>query len=79
MYDGKGVYKHYKGGEYSVLALGVEEATLTPVVIYQPVGLIMPGDVMEKVWPHDVEYWTRPLDDFNTMMWPGQRRFQRIG
>lgn len=30
-----GKYKHYKGGEYEVIANGLDEATELPVVIYK--------------------------------------------
>ena len=64
-YDGPGTYQHYKGSQYIVLGLGVEEATLTPVVIYQPVNLKIPDDVLARA-NLDISYWTRPLDDLNS-------------
>jgi hypothetical protein len=62
-YRGKGIYRHYKGGMYEMICLGVEEATLKPVVIYKPLDGPMPGDI--KGMPEGIECWTRPLDDFN--------------
>lgn len=63
-YKGPGIYRHYKGGQYLVVGLAVEEATLNPVVIYRPKQEIMPADVREKVGM-SVSYWTRPLESFN--------------
>lgn len=60
-YQGSGRYRHYKGGEYLVLGLALEEATLLPTVIYRPVD----------GWPPDVpeaEFWSRPLTDFNAQV-----------
>lgn len=45
------IFKHLKtDGTYSVLAMGLEEATLTPVIIYQ---CAKTGQV-----------WTRPAKEF---------------
>lgn len=30
-----GVYRHYKGGEYQVVGLAIDEATSAPVVVYR--------------------------------------------
>lgn len=56
-YQGPGHYRHYKGGEYEVLGLGMEEATHTTVVIYIAHAFQIPDP--------EVLFWTRPLDDFN--------------
>ena len=46
-------FRHYKGGEYEVLANALEEATLAHVVIYRsPKGTV----------------WTRPIDDWNAVL-----------
>lgn len=43
-------WRHVKsGGKYIVVAVALEEATLTPVVVYRG---------------HDDVVWTRPLDEF---------------
>lgn len=60
-YAGPGRYRHYKGGEYEVIGVGLEEATRRYVVAYRPVD----------GWPKDVataEFWTRPLLDFNALV-----------
>ena len=70
-YEGPGLYEHYKGSQYEVLGLGCEEATLTPIVIYKPVGKLMPTDMGLEV---EVSFWTRPLENFNeNVTLPGVR------
>jgi hypothetical protein len=62
----RGLYLHKKGGLYQALALAVEEATQTPVVIYQHIEGEQIGEVL----------WTRPLTSWNEIVeWPdGQLR-----
>lgn len=48
-----GLYRHYKGGLYCVLVLATDEATRTPLVIYQGAG----GAV-----------WARALVDFEAII-----------
>lgn len=46
-------YRHYKGGEYEVIANALEEATLHHVVVYRsPKGTV----------------WTRTIDDWSAMV-----------
>lgn len=75
MYEGPAFYRHYKGNEYEVLGLGLEEATLAPVVVYKPLAvdqLIR----MNRLYEDGVLFWTRPLDDFNAEV-DGIPRFER--
>jgi hypothetical protein len=68
-YRGPGRYKHYKGGEYEVIGLAVQEDTVDKIVdpglggiqfvIYRP---LTPGSVLD-VRPED--FWARELGDFN--------------
>lgn len=44
------VYRHYRGGAYLIVARAIDEATLTPSVVYRAMDT--------KV------IWVRPLDDF---------------
>jgi hypothetical protein len=81
-YQGPGRYRHYKGGEYEVMGLAIAEATLDQVeVIYRPwvyqdLGKIAGWD------SESVEFWRRPLDDFNQYVSiDGEMapRFEKIG
>lgn len=45
-----GLYRHYKGGLYKVIAIGVDEKTGDRVVIYQSV--------------EDNSWWVRHIADF---------------
>jgi hypothetical protein len=48
-----GRYQHYKGGEYDVIALACNEATLTWAVVYKP------------LYEHDgPDLWVRAYDVF---------------
>lgn len=47
-----GVYRHYKGNEYRVIAVGRHTETEEELVIYQP------------LYQSDVAYWVRPLEMF---------------
>lgn len=70
-YQGPGRYRHYKGGEYEVLGLALQENTVTKphqigegheeitFVIYRP---LTPGSMLEI---RDENFWARELDDFN--------------
>lgn len=62
-----GKYRHYKGGEYEVIALGKNEADLEDVVIYRAIS--------------DGRIWVRSLKVFEeTVEVNGEvvSRFQRI-
>jgi hypothetical protein len=67
MYQGPGFYQHYKGSFYKVIGVGVEEETLEPVVIYHPIRGSENDEKLKKLTFSSgvVEYWTRPIDDFN--------------
>lgn len=63
MYQGPGIYTHYKGRRYEVLGIGVEESTTRPVVVYRPEEGYMP-EIVGTGLP-ETHFWTRPLEDFN--------------
>lgn len=63
MYTGPGNYEHYKGGKYSVYGIGIEEAKLTPVVIYEPID-----ELPSFMKGYGARFWTRPLDEFNELI-----------
>lgn len=48
-----GVYQHYKGGRYEVVANALDEATERPVVVYQALY----DNPKSK-------FWVRAVDDF---------------
>jgi len=63
MYEGPGLYRHYKGEVYEVKGLGRLEADHheARVVIYAPLD----------GWPnnvHPADFWIRPLRDFNEIV-----------
>jgi hypothetical protein len=47
-----GTYRHYKGHDYEVIAVGKHTETEEDVVIYRP------------LYPSDVQYWVRPYEMF---------------
>ena len=51
-----GRYKHYKGGEYEVIAVGLQEATHEPMVVYR--SLQDGGDFPAGT------IWIRPESEF---------------
>ena len=72
-YQGPGLYRHYKGGEYLVLGLALQEDTLIKpgqpehanagperrFAVYWP---LTPGSLLEQ---RDEDYWAREFSDFN--------------
>jgi hypothetical protein len=63
-----GRYRHFKGGEYEVLAIAKHSETQEPMVVYRPLY-------------GDHGWWVRPLAMFVEMVeHEGQevRRFERI-
>ncbi|HSX25001.1 MAG TPA: DUF1653 domain-containing protein [Candidatus Andersenbacteria bacterium] len=55
------VYTHYKGGEYTVIALALKEDTLEPLVIYTSPQ-------------HNNTVWARGYDDWNAEVeWEGKK------
>ena len=63
-YEGPGQYRHYKGGHYYALGLGIKEDTKgTPnevvCVIYRP---LTSGSILEE---QKEDFWLRELEDFN--------------
>lgn len=51
-----GLYRHYKGGVYRVVAVGKLEATLEPVVIYHSAAIGLTSG--------QGDWWVRPLAEF---------------
>lgn len=88
-YEGPGLYKHYKGGEYEVLGLGVREETVSkpgePEVVHidnthktpqgETVVIYRPLTKGSMLEGRRETFWTRPLSDFNARIkpWPEAR------
>ena len=51
-----GIYQHYKGSEYEVIAIGRYEATLEPAVVYR--ALYESPDFGKDA------VWIRPINEF---------------
>lgn len=62
-------YKHYKGGEYEVLALAQHSETLEELVVYKALY-----QTEEKF--HDV--WVRPREMFEEQLESGEERFSEM-
>ena len=88
-YSGPGIYRHYKGGLYEVLGLGLKEDTVVKpdspdagpeviCVVYRPVPFHAKESMLDS---RDEEFWLRELDDFNATVKRGETgsapRFRR--
>ena len=51
-----GKYRHFKGGEYQLLALALHSETLEPMVVYQ--ALYGEG----KIWVRPAAMWNETVD-----------------
>jgi hypothetical protein len=60
------VWEHYKGGYYRVLGVAVNEADLTPMVVYLHEGSAC-------VFTRPLREWSEPVDG------DGTRRFRPVG
>lgn len=70
-YLGPGRYRHFRGSEYEVLGLALQEDSIdksqeyepgVTYVIYKP---LTPGSLLEK---RQESFWARRLDDFNAIV-----------
>lgn len=64
-----GRYRHYKGGEYEVMAVARHSETLEAVVVYRPLY-------------NDSGWWVRPYEMFTGTLEVGgvvRQRFERMG
>ncbi|HEY1127824.1 MAG TPA: DUF1653 domain-containing protein [Roseateles sp.] len=60
-----GRYRHYKGGEYEVLAVARHSETLEAMVVYRPLY-------------NDSGWWVRPFEMFTGMLEVDGRQRQRF-
>lgn len=79
MYDGQGIYRHYKGGYYRALGIAQHESTGLMTVIYHSFSLDHELDRASR----GVQFIARPLNDsdgadaWNSQVY-FQGRFQRF-
>ncbi|GAB4146510.1 MAG: hypothetical protein Fur0041_20820 [Bacteroidia bacterium] len=66
----KGIYRHYKGGEYEVLGEAVHSETLQKMVIYK--ALYKSPDFPVGTW------WVRPADMFSEWIEIGGKSLPRF-
>lgn len=64
-----GVYRHFKGNEYEVLAVATHSETLEPMVVYRALY----GD--GEVWVRPLSMWNETVDRNGVK----QERFTYIG
>jgi hypothetical protein len=84
MYEGPGIYMHYKGGHYRVIGVAKHESTSQKLVIYHSYSV---GHDLGR-WMEGVDFVARPLnsddgdDAFNKPVRPGSEsqapRFQKV-
>ena len=60
------IWRHYKGGRYIIIGLGVHTETEETMVIYSPV------DDRNKVWIRPISMWFNVIDKENNII-----RFKR--
>jgi hypothetical protein len=60
-----GRYRHFKGGEYEVLAVATHSETHEPLVVYRPLY-------------NDTGWWVRPLGMFAEMVTHEGRKVPRF-
>lgn len=80
MYQGPGIYQHYKGGHYRVIGIGRHEGTGALMVIYHSYNI----EHETARFKDAVDFVCRPLntvdgdDAFNDRVLHGQSRFVKI-
>ena len=61
------IYRHFKGNEYIVIAIGKNTETEEEMVVYSPI------DDMSKVWIRPIKMWNEIIDQENNT-----RRFEKV-
>lgn len=62
----KASHRHYKGGLYKVLRIGVHTETKEEMVVY------------EHLWPHKRSVWIRPKSIWDSPTEDGRERFSKL-
>lgn len=63
-----GIYRHFKGNEYRVLALARHSETLEEMVVYQDIN------VPEKIWARPLSMWNETVEHNGKII----KRFEKI-
>jgi hypothetical protein len=63
-----GRFRHYKGGEYEIVALALKEDTLEPLVIYKSLE-------HGTIWARTLKNWNESVEVDGKKM----KRFRKIG
>lgn len=61
------IYRHFKGNEYIVIAIGKNTETEEEMVVYSPI------DDKSKVWIRPIKMWNEIVDQENNT-----RRFEKV-
>lgn len=61
------IYRHFKGNEYIVIAIGKNTETEEEMVVYSPI------DDKSKVWIRPIKMWNEIIDQENNT-----RRFEKV-
>ena len=61
------IYRHFKGNEYIVIAIGKNTETEEEMVVYSPI------DDMSKGWIRPIKMWNEIIDQENNT-----RRFEKV-
>jgi hypothetical protein len=73
LYEGPGIYEHYKGGRYRVLGTALHESELYQLVIYVPLNYESSMILKDK----QTDYWARPRDVFDEVV-NNSHRFRKV-
>ena len=61
------IYKHFKGNEYMVIAIGINTETEEKMVVYSPIS------DMSKVWIRPIKMWNDIVDQERNI-----KRFEKV-
>lgn len=73
----RGLYEHFKGNVYHVMAVAKHTETGERLVIYRHVLKSVNGTPCDNIWADDI-IWARPESMFEEILENGQPRFRRL-